>query len=177
MARMLRQLWLWMTGRYHRFGYAAVNFGRPLSLAEFTAAQPPGGQGADDLPEPLSQELMERIGEIVPVLPVPAVAWLLQSEGAMSRSALEHRLGALLERMPMAHIHVPRHSHAYAVEAALRILIRRGIVRAERGRYQPVPAKRDLLVYYANSIRHLVPAASLTSDAASAKEISATARS
>lgn len=177
MARMLRQLWLWMTGRYHRFGYAAVNFGRPLSLAEFTAAQPENGQGAEDLPAPLSQELMERIGEIVPVLPVPAVARLLLSEGAMSRSALEQRLGSLLKRIPMAHVHVPRHSHAYAVEAALRILIQRGIIRAERGRYIPVPAKRDLLTYYANSIRHLVPAASLTADAAPAKDFSAPARS
>jgi glycerol-3-phosphate O-acyltransferase len=77
----------------------------------------------------------------------------------------------------MAHVHVPRHSHAYAVEAALRILIQRGIIRAERGRYIPVPAKRDLLTYYANSIRHLVPAASLTADAAPAKDFSAPARS
>jgi len=181
MARMLRQLWLWMTGRYHRFGYAAVNFGRPLSLAEFTAAQqaadPSGPVTASDLPEPLSQELMERIGDIVPVLPVPAVCSLLLSEGAMTRSALEQRLAALLERMPLSHIHLPRDSRSYAVETALRILVRRGILRSEHGRYVPVPAKRDLLTYYANSISHLLPAAALPTDAAGAKEISASARS
>ena len=56
-------------------------------------------------------------------------------------------------------------------------LVRRGILRSEHGRYVPVPAKRDLLTYYANSIRHLLPAAALPTDAADAKEVSASARS
>ena len=47
MAKALHQVWLRMTGRYHRFGYAAVSFGEPLSLRTFGAAV-----GADVVPLP-----------------------------------------------------------------------------------------------------------------------------
>ncbi len=30
-----------LTGRFHRFGYASVSFGTPLSLTEFAAEHPP----------------------------------------------------------------------------------------------------------------------------------------
>ncbi|MEX0302663.1 MAG: 1-acyl-sn-glycerol-3-phosphate acyltransferase [Leisingera sp.] len=168
--RLLRQLWLWMTGRYHRSGYAAVNFGRPLSLAGF-------GAGRDgDITAPLAQELMRRISGIVPVLPVPLIAAILQRHGSLSRSAIEHRLDALIAAMPMARIHMPRENRAYAVEVGLRQLLRRGLITHENGRFTPVVERRDLLAFYANSIRHLLPdnsrevdfSASAKGDAASA---------
>ena len=31
---MAQQFWLWLTGRYKRFGYAAVHFGKPVSLSD-----------------------------------------------------------------------------------------------------------------------------------------------
>lgn len=166
MARILRQFWLKLTGRYHRFGYAAVTFGQPLSLQQFTASCRLAGLGDEDIPAPLARELMERIGQAVPVLPVPAVSWLLLSHGHLSRPALEERLGALLQRLPAAEFNIAAQTRHEAVAYALKILLRRKIVRIEAGRIAPVAAKRDLLIYYANSISHLIPSAELSSDAA-----------
>ncbi|MBQ4826648.1 1-acyl-sn-glycerol-3-phosphate acyltransferase [Leisingera sp. HS039] len=149
--RLLRLLWLWMTGRYHRSGYAGVNFGRPLSLAAF-------GAGRDgDMTKPLGRELMARISAIVPVLPVPLIAAILQQHGPLSRAAVEHQLADLIAAMPLAHVHMPRENLAYAADAGLRQLARRGLITENNGRFSPVAARRDLLAFYANSIRHLLP--------------------
>ena len=149
--RMLRQLWLWMTGRYHRFGYAAVSFGRPLSLTEFSNSK------SGDLTRPLARDLMQRIGEVVPVLPVPMVAWLLCKHGAMTRTSLLQRLETLISEMPLAHIHMPRRDWEYAAEVGLRQLVEREVVTEVQGEITPNDAESDLLRFYANSIDHLVP--------------------
>ena len=117
--RLMRQLWLWMTGRYHRSGYAAVNFGWPLSLAEFGAVR------ERDITTPLARELMERISGIVPVLPVPLIASILLRKDGLSRSAIERRLDALIAAMPLAYVHMPRENLACAAEVGLRQLVRR----------------------------------------------------
>jgi glycerol-3-phosphate O-acyltransferase len=149
--RLLRQLWLWMTGRYHRSGYAGVNFGRPLSLAGF-------GAGRDgDITKPLARELMERISAIVPVRPVPLIAAILQRYGPLSRAAIEHRMDRLIAEMPLAHVHMPRDNLGYAAETGLRQLLRRGLVTEANGQVSLVEDRRDLLAFYANSIRHLLP--------------------
>lgn len=181
MFRMLRQLWLWLTFRYHRFGYAAVSFGRPLSLSDLDAQlglekSDRGAEGSTDrLTRVLARDLMHRIGEIVPVLPVPMVTWILLNRGAMSARELEREIGNLVTDMPLAHIHMPRESHAYAVEVALRQLMRRGLVAERDGIIRPAADQSDLMAYYANSIAHLIPAK--PNDAATAKETSASAGS
>ncbi|NVK14661.1 MAG: 1-acyl-sn-glycerol-3-phosphate acyltransferase, partial [Rhodobacteraceae bacterium] len=149
--RLLRQLWLWMTGRYRRAGYAAVNFGRPLSLAGFGA----GREG--DITKPLARELMSRISGIVPVLPVPMISAILLRHGPLSRAAIEHRLEDLVAAMPLAHVHIPRANLSYAAEAGLTQLLRRGLVTEAGGRVAPLADRQDLLEFYANSIRHLMP--------------------
>ncbi|KIC38111.1 1-acyl-sn-glycerol-3-phosphate acyltransferase [Leisingera sp. ANG-M7] len=149
--RLLRQLWLWMTGRYRRAGYAAVNFGRPLSLAGFGA----GREG--DITKPLARELMQRISGIVPVLPVPLISAILLRQGPLSRAAIEHRLEDLVAAMPLAHVHIPRDDLSYAAEAGLSQLLRRGLVMEAEGRITPMADRQDLLEFYANSIHHLLP--------------------
>jgi glycerol-3-phosphate O-acyltransferase len=187
MGRILRQLWLWMTGRYHRFGYSAVTFGRPLSLRQFAqahraareeVAEPASGR---HLTSDLATELLGRIGSAVPVLPVPMAAWLLLQHGPMRADVLSHRMAVLSAQMAPVSVH--HHSAALSSEAesAARILSMRGLIRREKGLLIPERAKRDLLVYYANSIAHLVPHNALGlgsgGNAASAKENSASARS
>lgn len=151
--RGLRQLWLWMTGRYRRFGTAAVTFGRPLSLSEVPA------ETGRDQSRDLASELMRRIGEVVPVLPVPMVCYLLCTRGTMSEAALVHALTETTARMPLARIHMPAHGHDIAVQGAVQHLRRRGLVRLTAGLVAPEPGARDLLQFYANSLAHLVPAA------------------
>ena len=146
---ILHQLWLWMRGRYHRHGHAAVSFGAPLSLAAFEADNP----GATV--EALAGTLMQRVGAEVPVLPVPLVARaLLREDRPLSRSELETRVGAMLEQVPQAHVHLPRDDLAYAVEVGLRTLRRRELVSERDGRIAPAQGDLPLLRYYARSIAH-----------------------
>ncbi|WP_122072535.1 1-acyl-sn-glycerol-3-phosphate acyltransferase [Pseudophaeobacter sp. EL27] len=195
MARILRQLWLWMAGRYHRFGYAAVNFGAPLSLREFakgqqenggldlrdTASREPAGGPTLALTTALATELMSRIGVAVPVLPVPLAAWLLLRHGAMRVEALDQHMAAMRKQMPSIVVHHHSASLATAAEEARRILVMRGLVTQKEELLVPVQAKLELLGYYANSVAHLLSEGPLglgaTDDAATASEISAPAKS
>lgn len=167
---VLKQLWLRLTGRYHRFGYAAVSFGAPLSLRAYRA------QAQGDLTKPLARQLMRRIGQIVPILPVPLVSWLLLRHGAMTRAELETHLDAVLREVPQAHVHLPRHNRVYTVEVGLRDLVERGVLALQGDRYVPDPAQIDLLHFYASSICHLMPGGEGDISAV-AKEISASAGS
>ena len=153
MFRMLRQFWLWLTGRYHRFGYAAVSFGRPLSLSEIAA-----GRGHDARTKALSRELMTRIGEAVPLAPVPLVAWILLNRGPMDRAGLEAEITRLTADLPLAHLHMPEGGETHAVAVALRQLLRRRMLReGPDGRLTIREGQADLMGFYANSIAHLMP--------------------
>jgi glycerol-3-phosphate O-acyltransferase len=166
----LNQLWLRMTGRYHRFGYAAVSFGQPMSLTEFTA------HAEGDPTRPLARELMRRIGAIVPVLPVPLLCCLIEKHGAMSRAEVERGFSEFMQALPDAHIHLPRENRDYAAEVGLRHLVKRGVLREEGGMFVPDETQRHLVTFYANSIRHLTKQPPAP-DSAPAKAISASARS
>lgn len=142
---VLRQIWLRVTGRFHRFGYAAVSFGAPLSLRDDPSLA--------ETPEALAEALMARIAEVVPVLPVPLVAWLIQ-ERPMTRSEIEIGFSAALDGLQGAHVHLPRDSRDYAVEVGLRALTERGILREANGVFEV--AEPDVVAFYARSIAHLM---------------------
>jgi glycerol-3-phosphate O-acyltransferase len=166
--QMLRQVWLRLRGRYRRFGYAAVGFGRPLSLRDYRDVNPS--------PAALAEVLMQRIGEVVPILPVPLVAWLLLRHGPMTRTGLAAAIAAVALDIPGVHVHVPHHDPGHAAMVGLRGLICRKAVQLENGHYVPQDQGRSLLEFYANSIRHLMPDTG-TDVSADAKQNSATAGS
>ncbi|SPF77841.1 1-acyl-sn-glycerol-3-phosphate acyltransferase [Pseudoprimorskyibacter insulae] len=143
----LRQMWLRITGRFHRFGYAAVSFGAPLSL-----------RSRPDLaaePETLALDLMGRISRIVPVLPVPLVSYVLLQRGTTKTDELEALVAAALEQLEDAHVHMPRSDVAYAAKVGLRALTERGMVTEEEEFLRVSPQARDLVQFYARSIAHL----------------------
>jgi len=148
---VLKQLWLRMTGRYHKYGYAAVSFGCPLSLREFSE------DVEGDLTMPLAKALMTQIGAIVPILPVPAVSWLVLKNGPQTHEEVETGLSRMISDLPEAHIHMPRDDRTYAAEVGLRNLVERKILTLKDGKYIANPDHTDLLTYYASSIRHLMP--------------------
>ena len=146
-----RQLWHRVTGRYHRYGYAAVSFGDPLSLTAFL------GQGHDDAPAALGSELMARIAAVMPVTPVPLVAHAL-GQGVRSVVALEARV-----RQQMADaaardvtLHIPRDDIAYTIEAGLRAMLERGLLTRDGDRLTVPEAGADLVAFYAASVAHLL---------------------
>lgn len=145
---ILRQVWLRITGKFHRFGYAAVSFGKPLTLSHVAPA--------DSTAEALSATIMSRIADAVPVLPVPLLSHLLLTSGPMPRDALEKAFGQALKRLEDAQVHLPRHNRDYAVEFGLRNLQERGIVVEEAAGLRIASGKEDLAGFYANSVRHLM---------------------
>ena len=152
-----RHLWLRVTGRFHRLGYASVSFGTPLSLSRFAEGRTPDGA---DLTAPLAREVMGRIREVVPVLPVPLVAAILLEHDAMKRPEITRRFAALVSQMEAAgvHVHLPREDMDYTVEVGLRTLVLRQIITLDAdGTYRNTPEELSLLAFYANSIAHLSP--------------------
>lgn len=150
-AQVVRRFWLWITGRYRRFGEAVVTFGAPLSLRALRA------ETSGDVTRVLARRLMQRIADGVPVLPVPLLAWLMLAHGAMTRAEVDARARAALARLPMSNTGGLGSDPHGAMEAALAALCRQGALRLDGGRYVPEPEGQELLRFYANSIRHLMP--------------------
>ncbi len=161
---LLRSLWLRLRGRWYRYGYACVGFGRPLSLRAYLRDR------AIDLRalsaeqrhaeiDALGRRLIREVGAVVPVLPVSLVATAVIAAGDRGLSSLELK-GAVYELMQRlgatgAHVHIPRHDQEYAVEVGLRMLLLRRMVLLEDRVYRANPEERALLAYYANAIAHL----------------------
>ncbi|HXT19108.1 MAG TPA: 1-acyl-sn-glycerol-3-phosphate acyltransferase, partial [Thermoanaerobaculia bacterium] len=88
------QLWLVITGRWHRFGYACVSFGTPVSLQRWCAARNVDPRALEREErfariEELARGLMERIGAVVPVVPVALVSTVLREQPERWFSPLE----------------------------------------------------------------------------------------
>jgi glycerol-3-phosphate O-acyltransferase len=148
-----RQLWLRLTGRFHRYGYAAVSFGDPLSLTEFL------GQQVGDPTAALGSELMARIAAVMPVTPVPLVAHALD-EGVRSVVALEALVRRRIAEAAARDValHIPRDDVAYTVEAGLRAMVERRLVTREGDRLTVSDEGHDLVAFYAASVAHLLHA-------------------
>jgi len=148
-----RQIKFKLTGRYHRFGYASVSFGVPVSLREFVKTCD------DNVTECVAEKVMQRVRDVVPVLPVPLVAAvMLAADAPLTDAQVATAVTALAGRMQAngAHIHVPRDSLEYAAEIGLKILTLRHMVIKENGAYAASAKERPALAFYANSIAHHV---------------------
>ncbi|MGB7316783.1 MAG: 1-acyl-sn-glycerol-3-phosphate acyltransferase [Planktotalea sp.] len=148
---VFKQLWLRILGRFHRFGYAAVSFGHPVSLRSHVLAH----GGAPDA-EDLASELMGRIAEVVPVVPVPLLAIVMLAHSNAAKGDLPSLMQAQLDHMGSAYVHLPRDDIGYAAEIALKHLCERRILRVADDRVIVDEDQRAALSYYANSIAHLV---------------------
>lgn len=145
----VKQLWLRISGRFHRFGYAAVSFGPAVSLKAHVQTH-----GAPDA-EQLATELMQRIADIVPVVPVPLLASVMRDRESVKCDELPALLDVELSKLNSVHIHMPRGEISYAVEIALKHLSERRILRTEGDMIVVDEKQRFALRYYANSIAHL----------------------
>lgn len=173
LAFLARNLRLRLAGRWHRFGYACVSFGAPVSLRAFVrehgkgrgrAASPadPRAMGEAErtaLVEALGARLMQAVGRVVPALPVSLVATALLRAGrdGLDLLSLKADVDREIDRLEAAgaHVHVPRADRDYAVSAGLRMLVMRHIVAEREGVYTITPGEQTIVAYYANAIAHL----------------------
>nr|WP_259372752.1 1-acyl-sn-glycerol-3-phosphate acyltransferase [Schlegelella koreensis] len=155
-------------GRRFRHGYACVNFGAPLSMRAWVARQRVDFRALDDAARrpavaAVGRALMDRIGEVVPVLPVPLVASVLLRDpsGGLSELELKAAVNALIEDIEAAggHVYVPRQDRDYAITVGIRMLTLRHLVSESEGLFRAVPGELATLAYYANSIAQFTGAA------------------
>jgi glycerol-3-phosphate O-acyltransferase len=165
LAFLWRNLRLRARGRWHRFGYACVGFGRPVSMRAWLAERDldfrrlERGERFTRLAE-LAGELMTEVGRAIPALPVALVATVLLRRPQLALSPLEikvevHRLMQQIEAAG-GRVYVPRENREYALEVGLRMLkLRRLVEETAEGLLRPRREDDRLLRYYANSVAHL----------------------
>ncbi len=162
------QLGLMLRGQWHRFGYACVNFGAPLSARGWLAAH--GGPRGGDLRAlgkeqrfevigRLANDVMGEIARLVPVLPVSLMATvLLEAEGPLDELELKVRASDLIVHFETrgAKLYLPRGDRDYAFHVGLRMLSLRHLVEESgEGLFSVVATERPVLAYYSNAIAHL----------------------
>ena len=161
---MLKNLRLMAAGRWHRFGYACVNFGTPVSMRAYCQQLEHDFRSLSQEQRftevaQLTQELMGAISRVIPALPVPLVATAFVHEPQRSFSVLELKsaAGLLMSRLESAggKLYIPRRDQDYAISVGLRHLVLRRLVVEQEGLYSANPGELQALAYYANSIQHL----------------------
>jgi glycerol-3-phosphate O-acyltransferase len=145
-----RQLWHRITGRFHRYGYAAVSFGIPLSLTSFLETP------HQDASQDLGNMLMGRIRDVMPVVPLPLVAHALW-QGIRDRDTLRAAVVSMIAQAQEqgAPVHVPRGDVDYTIEVGLRGLSERHMLSEREGRIEITEEGEKLVAFYACSVDHL----------------------
>jgi glycerol-3-phosphate O-acyltransferase len=162
----VHNLGLALRSEWHRFGYACVNFGSPISMREYCRRRGVDLRGLAPearkaLTADLGRELMDAVGRVVPVVPVALIAAVFarDPERALSELELKAEAQRLLGRLDEAgaHVYVPRSDQDYALAVGLRMLRLRHLVeQGQDGLFRARAGELALLRYYANSIAHLL---------------------
>jgi glycerol-3-phosphate O-acyltransferase len=163
----------WNTGRllsrrWKRYGQAAVVIGEPVPLEPWFLALEREGRGLFTLPraerlgevQALADDAMRRVGEIMPITPVPLACASIQTFDAdfIPRDRLIERMAEVRESLLHRGCQLldPSEETGDALDRAYGLLrMRRVIAREGRG-YVVLPRGRELISYYANSIAHLL---------------------
>jgi glycerol-3-phosphate O-acyltransferase len=153
-----------VTRRWKRYGRAAVVVGAPMPLASWYAEN-------GDLFElskverlgrvqALSDGVMARIGQLIPVTPVPLACAAIQSLDGdfLPRKRLIERLGEMRDALVELNGRVIRADRDVeeTFDRAWRMLNMRRILVQDGEGFAVLPSNRELVSYYANSIAHLL---------------------
>ena len=154
-----KTLWQTVRGKRFRNGYACVNFGEPVSLRQWMNDQATSIGELHDV-QPLAEDLMRRIGNITPILPVALVTTLFANNPSKQFSVIELK-AAVLDMLDYLEsqghrAYIPRGDYNYAVDVGVRMLTLRNILVEEAGMLSAKPGEHAIIKYYSNSIAHLL---------------------
>jgi len=161
---LLHNLLLVVRSEWHRFGYACVNFGSPLSMRRYCREHGIdfhrlGTEERRQAVTRLGAELMSAVGSVIPVVPVALMAsvFVAHPDRAMSELEIKAEVGHILESLEAkgARVYLPRGDLDYALTVGLRMLRLRHMVDEADGLFTASKQELPLLGYYANSIAHL----------------------
>ena len=171
-AEVARYLW-WNAGRlvlrkWKRYGRAAVTIGEPVALEPWLREQESADEPLFELPrherlarvQALCDEMMSRIGAIIPVTPVTLACAAIQSLDSdfISRSKLIERMSDMRDVLGELNARTIRAEGPIeeTFDRAWKMLsMRKMLIETEDG-YAVMPRNRGLVSYYANSIAHLL---------------------
>jgi len=149
--------------RWRRFGYASVNFGKPVSAHQYCNQQQIDFSQMDqdsrfECIEHLSNNLMHEISQVIPILPVSLMSEIVLKNQTLWKSELELKTDAMTRIQQLREVGAPIDISASACEhvltAALDMLTGRGFVSIQDGLYRADNESKNMLKYYANSITH-----------------------
>ncbi|MGH7712322.1 MAG: 1-acyl-sn-glycerol-3-phosphate acyltransferase, partial [Gemmatimonadaceae bacterium] len=155
------------TRRWKRYGRAALVIGEPWPLASWLDDLEARGVRLFELErttrlghvQALADRVMERIGGLMPVTPVALACAALDSFASdyVERSRLLERIEELRDVLVERAAYVIRRDSAISetFERAYRMLRMRRIIARQGTGYLVLPKGRPLIVFYANSVRHL----------------------
>jgi glycerol-3-phosphate O-acyltransferase len=138
--------------------------GAPVSLASWYASQPdlytiPRHERLARV-QALTDGIMDRIGQLIPVTPVPLVCAAIQSlhGDVIAHPKLVARIADLRDALVELNARVVRADRdaEETLAVALRMLTMRRMLLADGTNYVVLPHGRELVSYYANSVAHLL---------------------
>ena len=153
-----------LTRRWKRYGRAAVVVGKPVALQPWFERE----RGLFSLPRPerlakvqsLSDEVMERIGKLIPVTSVALACAAIQSLDSefIPRQRLLDRMEEMRDALVELNARVLRADRDIeeTFDRAWRMLRMRRILAASGDGFAVLPRSRPLVSYYANSVVHLL---------------------
>ncbi len=161
---IVRGLLLMVLSRWRRYGYACVNFGDPLSIKAYCRER---NLNFNMLERPerfqevqkLSQELMQGIASVVPILPVSLVSTVFLEDMVTEMDILEieARSNRLIKKLKEKGAPILESSHstrAHAIADAVDFMLLRRMISRNGDRFKVIPEEKTLLAYYANAIGH-----------------------
>ena len=164
LARFLgKNLFRGSDGRYARNGYASVNFGIPVSAAEFARNRNIQFHELDKdnrFPQvsALADTLMDSIKHVVPILPIPLIATVFaQTPNAQLRSAeVVTEVDDLIDQIITsgAAMKESEKPSSATITHGLKMLTDREILVENHDCYSLNLESKGLVDYYANSIAH-----------------------
>ncbi len=157
-----------MIGRWQQYGRAAVTIGAPVRVTDWLDSLT--AQGVDlfalergqrlQRVQEFSDNLMERIGALLPVSPVPLACAALQTFDSelVMKDALLARMSDLRDVLPALNARpvLEERSIEAVFESAWLMLRMRRVLTRQGDMFVILPKGRELISYYANSVAHLL---------------------
>jgi glycerol-3-phosphate O-acyltransferase len=157
----VKTLLLKRKARWRRFGYASVNFGKPLSAKQYCQENNIDFSKMDQTTrfqsvETLSKKLMREIAGVIPVLPLSLMSEIILQHQQNWKSELELKVSAMDRIKTLdaagAPIDISPNACEHVLMSALNMLVARHFVDCQNGLYRGRSEAIVFLQYYANSI-------------------------
>ncbi len=159
---IVRNLAQMMFSRWRRFGYACVNFGKPVSTKAYSQSQKivfqdlPRNQRFKEIKK-LCDTLMINISDVVPIVPVSLVSYIFLNniDKEFTISDIENESKQILLKIKQNGAPVIETAHStrqQAILEAISLMLLRGMINEENSIFTSQKNEINLLKYYANTL-------------------------